>query len=126
MDQLLLVEMYDTCLEVSIRAGKHNEILEEVEQYAIVTEKHSLKVTPINEVDGYKIIVINKNGNKSGSYLQYFEEKLQKNKINPEYDPRDLLLYLLTKITSNEHHDDETVGRMAKDLVKAYKTVEIE
>ncbi|RRJ54743.1 hypothetical protein EHV15_34680 [Paenibacillus oralis] len=120
MEQLLLVEMYDTCLEVSIRAGKYNEILEEVEQYAIGTEKHSVNVTPIKEVDGYKII-IKKSENESGSYLQHFEEKLHKNKIDPEYDPRDILLNLLIEITSNENHDDETVGTMAKDLVKAYK-----
>ena len=76
MEQLLLVEMYDTCLEMSIRAGKHKEILEEVQQYAIEADKHSVKVTPINEVDGYKIII--KNETDSESYLQQLEEKLQK------------------------------------------------
>lgn len=120
MDQLLLVEMYDTCLEVSIRAGKHKEILEEVQQYAIEADKHSVKVTPINEVDGYKII-IKKNETDSESYLQQLEEKLQKNKIHPEYDPRDLLLHLLLEITSNPNHDDKTVGSMTKNLVKVYK-----
>ncbi|KZS44738.1 hypothetical protein ABER99_21450 [Paenibacillus glucanolyticus] len=65
-------------------------------------------------------IIIKKSEIESGSYLQHFEEKLQKNKTHPEYDPRDLLLYLLIEITSNEIHDDETVGTMAKDLVKAY------
>ncbi|TVX85572.1 hypothetical protein [Paenibacillus agilis] len=122
MEQLFLVEMRDTCLEVSIRVGKHHEILEEVERCAVETEKHSVKVTPIVEVDGYKII-IKKSENEAKSYDQYFEGKLQSNKIQPAYDPRDLLLNLLVEITSNEKNDDELVGSMAKDLVKAFKAI---
>lgn len=57
MDKLFIVEMYDTTLEIAIRAGKYEEILEEAEQCAIEAGKHSVKVYPIEEVDGYRISV---------------------------------------------------------------------
>ncbi|WP_145142266.1 hypothetical protein [Paenibacillus sp. Y412MC10] len=57
MKQLFIVEMWDTSPLISIRAGEYDKILEESEECAIETEKHSVKVTPIEEVDGYKIVL---------------------------------------------------------------------
>ncbi|MEK5183250.1 hypothetical protein [Paenibacillus sp. FSL P4-0288] len=120
IEQLLLVEWSDTCEEVFLRVGEKNDVHEEVEQYAYECGKHSVKVTPIKEVDGYKIIVI-KPEMKYGTY-QKFKEKFQKNLIDPEYDPKDLLQNLLIEITSDENLDNETVGVMVKDIISAYKT----
>lgn len=61
MVQLFVVEMWDTCIDISIRAGVYEIILDEAEEAALANGKHSVKVTAIEEVDGYTIQLIKAN-----------------------------------------------------------------
>lgn len=55
MEKLFLVEMSDFSTQINLRAGIYEEILAEAEEYANNAGMHSVKVTPIDEVDGYQI-----------------------------------------------------------------------
>lgn len=61
MVKLFVVEMWDTSIEISIRAGVYADILDEAEEAALANGKHSVKVTAIEEVDGYVIQLVNAN-----------------------------------------------------------------
>jgi hypothetical protein len=58
-----------------------------------------------------------------GSF-EYYVEKFEKNKIDPQHDPRDLLQFQLSEITSDENLDEKALGYRTKNLVKAYEATQ--
>ncbi len=57
MEKLFLVEMCDVMTHTYVRAGIYEEVLSETQEEALLSDKHSVRVTPIEEIDGYRIIV---------------------------------------------------------------------